>query len=186
LSNNHVLANENRARRGTNILQPGGYDGGANPADKVGDLKDFVRLRRRHNLVDCAIASIDEGTDYNELETLGPIRGIRTTPLEEDEVVYKVGRTTGITEAKVTATELDQVKVSFDTGDLEFDSQSEIAPTGSEPFSLGGDSGSLIVDSQNRAIGLLFAGNDVDATYANDIRLVLRELKVNLESRNTE
>ena len=182
LSNNHVLANENRARRGVNILQPGGFDGGTNPADKVGDLKDYVRLKRRHHLVDCAIASIDEGVEYffNHLETLGPIRGIRTAPLEEDERVYKVGRTTGVTEGKVTATELDQVKVGFDIGDLEFDSQIEIAPTGSEPFSLGGDSGSLIVDSDNHAVGLLFAGNDVDATYANDIRLVLSELKVDL------
>ena len=49
-----------------------------------------------------------------------------------------------------------------------------------KPFSLGGDSGSLILDSKRRAVALLFAGNDVDATFANPIQEVLDSLKVQL------
>ncbi len=182
LSNNHVLANENKARRGANILQPGKFDNGRNPRDKIGDLVDFVRLKKKGNLVDCATATIDAGLEYffNHLETLGPITGVRNSPMEEGETVFKVGRTTGVTQGKVSAIEVDQLKVGFDIGDLTFDSQIEIEPVGNEPFSLGGDSGSLIVDSRRKAVGLLFAGNDVDATYANDIHNVLDALNVDL------
>jgi hypothetical protein len=182
LSNNHVLANENRARIGANILQPGKADGGLNPKDKVGDLAKFIRLRKTGNLVDCAMASIDEGLEYfyNELESLGPITGVRNDPLEDGEPVFKVGRTTGVTEGRVSAVEVDRLRVSFDLGTLEFDNQIEIEPVGNKPFSLGGDSGSLIVDSQRKAVGLLFAGNDIDSTYANDIHNVLSALQVNL------
>jgi S1-C subfamily serine protease len=182
LSNNHVLANENRARVGANIIQPGDADGGKNPRDKVGDLKQFVPLRKKGNLVDCAMATIDEGLDYlfNELESLGPIRGVRNDPVEDGETVFKVGRTTGVTEGRVSAIEVDRVRVNFDMGVIEFDSQIEIEPVGNAPFSLGGDSGSLIVDSKRQAVGLLFAGNDIDVTYANEIHNVLAALNVDL------
>lgn len=45
LSNNHVLANSNDARRGDPILQPGTVDGGQFPADQIADLDDFVPIR---------------------------------------------------------------------------------------------------------------------------------------------
>jgi len=44
LSNNHVLANENRGKRGDQVLQPGDLDGGVDPGDAVATLDDFVRL----------------------------------------------------------------------------------------------------------------------------------------------
>lgn len=44
LSNNHVLANSNDARRGDAILQPGPYDGGRFPDDHIADLEDFVSI----------------------------------------------------------------------------------------------------------------------------------------------
>lgn len=66
-------------------------------------------------------------------------------------------------------------------GTIVFNGQVEISPSSANrPFSLGGDSGSLIVDSRNRAVALLFAGNDVDATFANPIGEVLDALKVDL------
>lgn len=45
LSNNHVLANSNDARRGDPILQPGAADGGQFPADHIADLEDFMLIR---------------------------------------------------------------------------------------------------------------------------------------------
>jgi len=94
--------------------------------------------------------------------------------------VYKVGRTTGITEGRVGATELDGLVVGFDQGGVSFDGQIQIKATGSKPFSQGGDSGSLIVDAQRRAVALLFAGNGVDSTFANPIATVLDKLKIDL------
>lgn len=44
LSNNHVLANSNCAKKGDNILQPGPHDGGSDE-DSVGKLVDFIPIR---------------------------------------------------------------------------------------------------------------------------------------------
>ena len=183
LSNNHVLANENNAKKGDSIIQPGIADGGSEPRDVVGALINFVKLSKTNvNFVDCAIASIDEDMEYflSHLESLGPINGIRTAPLDEGDTVFKVGRTTGVTEGRVAAIEVDQVEIGFDMGIIRFDNQIEIEPIGNAPFSLGGDSGSLIVDSDLNAVGLLFAGNDIDTTFANPIQTVLDELGVSL------
>src|SRR4051812_20964705 len=42
LSNNHVLANESKGKKGDPVLQPGAIDGGEGPEDKVGTLLRFV------------------------------------------------------------------------------------------------------------------------------------------------
>ena len=189
LSNNHVLANENKGKKGDAVLQPGAIDGGVNPGDKVGELLRFVRLKREGtNLVDCALATIGSSVEYDTrtLTGLGKLAGLGDAILAEDDAVRKVGRTTGKTEGRVTAFELDDVVIQFDTGLLRFDNQVEIEGAGDTPFSLGGDSGSLIVDADRRAVGLLFAGGDQGGTngkgltYANPLRTVLDALKVDL------
>lgn len=111
---------------------------------------------------------------------MGALKGLRTTPVEEGEIVFKVGRTTGLTQGRVSAFEVDDVWVGYDMGEIGFDQQIEIEPLEDAPFSLGGDSGSLIVDDDLRAVGLLFAGNDVDVTYANPIQTVLQTLGAQL------
>ncbi len=182
LSNNHVLANENRGRRGDPVIQPGKADGGRNPRDVIGELHKFQPLKRRDNVMDAATATLSEGAEYlyDWLDGVGAITGVRCGPLQIGETVFKVGRTTGTTEGRISAIEVDDLVVGFDMGDIVFNGQIEIAPADNKPFSLGGDSGSLIVDSEQRAIGLLFAGNDVDATFANPIAEVLDALDVNL------
>src|SRR3546814_2151337 len=58
LSNNHVLANENRAKVGDAILQPGPYDGGRRRADRIGALLDFAPPKPgAENLGDVALRS---------------------------------------------------------------------------------------------------------------------------------
>jgi hypothetical protein len=189
LSNNHVLANENKARKGDAILQPGHFDGGQNPAQKVGELLRFVRLKKAGaNLVDCAVASIDGDIKFDQrtLTGLGKLAGLGDAVLAENDAVGKVGRTTGTTKGRVSAFELDNVAVEYDIGVLKFDNQIEIESTDSSPFSQGGDSGSLIVDTNRRAVALLFAGSDQGGsngqglTFANPIRSVLDALKVDL------
>lgn len=189
LSNNHVLANENRSRRGDPILQPGSYDRGRNPADVVGTLFRPVRLKTRgSNLLDCAVASVRDSTRYNvrDFRGLGRLAGLGGPILVEGVEVAKVGRTTGVTRGRVTAFELDNVVVRYDLGNLRFDGQIEIEGTGESPFSDGGDSGSLILDDDMLGVGLLFAGSDHGGTngqgltYANPLAKVLDALNVAL------
>lgn len=64
LSNNHVLANSNAASPGDAVLQPGPFDGGTDPADRIATVTRFIPitfnpptpLASQNNLVDCAIA----------------------------------------------------------------------------------------------------------------------------------
>lgn len=189
LSNNHVLANENKGKVGDAILQPGVADGGTNPADHVASLEPFTRLKKTgSNRVDCACGKPSAGIGYDSrtLHRLGKLSGIGSEFLDEGTEVAKVGRTTGLTRGRVTAFELDNVIVQFDIGFLRFDDQFEVEGAGDDPFSRGGDSGSLVVDADLRAVGLLFAGGEVGGengqglTFVNPIRSVLDALKVDL------
>jgi hypothetical protein len=189
LSNNHVLADENRYPRGRPITQPGGLDGGSPTADRVAKLTRFVRLETgQANLVDGAIAKLNSTiqADAHKLKGIGTLAGQRAGGLEVGDVVHKVGRTTGVRHGRVTAFELDGVLVEYDIGVLSFDDQVEIEGSGSRSFSDAGDSGSLIVDDQMLAAALLFAGGDHGGsngkglTYANPIAAVLQALKVKL------
>jgi len=189
LSNNHVLANENDAKAGDAILQPGKFDGGRKPANVVATLLKFVKLKvTSTNLVDCAAAMPSDGIAINEkkLGRFGLLKGLGSEFLDEGTIVRKVGRTTGETTGRVTAFELDNVVVDYDIGNLRFDNQLEIEGTGTKAFSDGGDSGSLIFDEGNLGVGLLFAGgdsggsNNMGLTYANPLKAVLDALKVDL------
>ncbi len=190
LSNNHVLANENRGRRDDPVLQPGAYDGGRAPQDRVGGLAELVRLSKsRVNYVDAALATIDDGVRFTPgtLRGQGKLKGVLADPVDVDEIVAKLGRTTGYTRGRVTAFELDNVVVGYDAGNLRFDDQIEIEGAGSGPFSDGGDSGSVIFTaSGHEAVALLFAGGDTGGsngaglTYANPIATVLRRLRAEL------
>lgn len=57
LSNNHVLANSNDASIGDAILQPGPYDGGMNPADKIAELAEFVPITYSSSSSSCAVVN---------------------------------------------------------------------------------------------------------------------------------
>jgi hypothetical protein len=60
LSCNHVLANENAGTAGDVIVQPGTIDGGSSPADNIATLTRFVTINATGNVVDCAIATVDD------------------------------------------------------------------------------------------------------------------------------
>ena len=191
LTNNHVIANENANALGSPVVQPGTLDGGKYPADLVGELGKVVKLRKTAtNFVDAAVGDIYEDIDYNpeRIGNLGNLSGLGNVfDLPFQATVYKVGRTTGQTQGRITAFDIDNVRVEYDMGVLRFDNQIEIEGTGKRAFSDSGDSGSLIVDEDLEAIGLLFAGGDVGGsngkglTYANPIETVLDALKVDLE-----
>ena len=67
LSNNHVLSDENRARIGDPVLQPGPYDFGT-IEDQVATLSDFIPIRfaGEENRLDCALALLGPAGEVGE------------------------------------------------------------------------------------------------------------------------
>ncbi len=191
LSNNHVLADENRGRQGDAILQPGDRDGGMNPDSIVAELASFLELSLIDaNFFDAAVAVLDSQTGFDQatlhgLPDIAALRGLRPQ-LEDNIPVAKVGKTTAATRGRVTAFGVDNLRVDFDISELCFDDQVEIEGDGARPFSQGGDSGSLVVDFDGLGLGLLFAGSDAQhssgtgLSYANPLPALLEELKVDL------
>jgi len=179
LSNNHVLADENRLPINSPIFQPGLLDGGNPNTDQVARLSAFAQLQTTSaNLVDCAIAEVDDASLVtNSILMIGTPLG--TAPASRDMVVHKFGRTTGYTVGRITAINA-HVTVNYDLGSLVFRNQIIIKGLNNQLFSDNGDSGSLIVErSTRRAVGLLFAGSATD-TIANHIGEVFQSMNVRL------
>lgn len=177
LSNNHVLANSNSAAFGDPILQPGPADNGIVPQDAFAELIGFVPLDPSGvNYVDAAVGRISPGTYIDTTYAGNPLGSPVQAELGLE--VWKVGRTTGITQGVVTAVAMDDVAVQFGSSTLYFDDQIEIAGT-SGPFSAGGDSGSLIMDTTGNPVALLFAGSGRNGrTFGNPIDTVLQNLDI--------
>ena len=175
LSNNHVLANENRGVQGDPILQPGRFDGGKEDKDVIAKLDSFSRVEMEEtNTVDAALALPFDARDVTpEILNLGRIRGTRAADLEEK--VMKSGRTTRVTNGVVQDVSAT-LRVGYATGSYLFTDQMIIqGDKGS--FSAGGDSGAVIMDYQGNAVGLLFAGSPF-FTVANKIDNVQKALGV--------
>jgi hypothetical protein len=186
LSNNHVLAAENRSRVGDYIYQPGKYDGGTS-RDKIGNLKAFQRLvkrnqritnphlRRRvnYNLEDSAIAKVTNRKFANDsIKDIGKIVGFNHNP-RVGLAVQKTGRTTGHTRGRVIGIHAT-VYVNYSMGTLIFKDQIL-----TNAMSQGGDSGSLLLDNNRKAVGLLFAGSN-SITVHNYIKYPVRKYRLSL------
>lgn len=135
-----------------------------------------LRLQRlpsdKTNLVDCAIARpLNEDDVSAEILEIGRVAG--TAEAELGMRVKKSGRTTGVTEGRITA--MDAV-VEVDYGGKTAVFRQQIV---ADAMSKGGDSGSLILDETNRAVGLLFAGS-TKTTLMNPIESVLKLLDLSL------
>jgi len=179
LSNNHVLADENKLAAGAPIFQPGLLDGGNIATDQIATLTRFVTLETQQpNTVDCAIAKVTNGNIVsNDVLYIGAPQG--TTDAGLDMSVHKFGRTTSYTVGTVTSVDTD-VTVQYDIGNISFTGQIIIVGTGRKSFSAAGDSGSLILQrGTNKGVALLFAGSK-SHTIANHISDVLKALGVTL------
>src|SRR5699024_4578819 len=74
LSNNHVIADSDRATTGDVIVQPGPADGGAGPGDRIGLLDRVVSLdATTPAFVDAATAALDDDVDVEPDHPAGPI-----------------------------------------------------------------------------------------------------------------
>ncbi len=183
LSNNHVLADCNRAQLGSPILQPGAYDGGTDPADRLATLDRFIPIQfapqtpveRHNNVVDCALGAVDFQDATREQHFSGAPRAWRRKAnVSVGDLVKKTGRTTNISFGRIIATDVT-IDVGYGTaGTARFKDQ--VLTTS---ISAGGDSGSLVTSLDNVATGLLFAGSSV-VTVANHIENVRALLRVEI------
>ncbi len=189
LSNNHVYADENAGPIGVNVLQPGPYDGGVNPADAIGTLSDFqpIYFDGAPNTIDAAIAVSSASLLGNSTPSGGyGTPKTATASARINAPVKKYGRTTGLTKGKIWAINAT-VNVGYSAGTAKFVNQIIISP-GS--FSAGGDSGSLIVldstkknnTNDRQPVGLLFAGSS-SVTIACPIDLVLSRFGVTIDGQ---
>jgi hypothetical protein len=208
LSNNHVLAAINSGQIGDATLQPGPYDGGTDPADRIGTLFDYETLNLGFNqygvpppsnVMDAAIAlstttALDNSTPTDDgYGTPNPlIYGDANNDTLFDNpaallnlAVQKYGRTTKLTKGQVTEVAVT-IDVCYDIFCLSigrFNDQVGVCCAG---FSDGGDSGSLIVsdDANRNPVALLFAG-DGTRTYGNRIDFVLRRFHVSIDGSSS-
>jgi len=159
LSNNHVLANINRASVGDPILQPGPADGGL-LSDAIAQLTRFVVLEMdpaKSNLVDAALAKLNEGAMdlLPEICCIGPIGGLANAVAGMEVRMH--GRTSGLIQGVISDESVD-AKVGTDRKDPEafivFDNQIRVdfaSPCGA------GDSGAMVVGADGQgAVGLFF------------------------------
>jgi len=178
LSNNHVLANSNNAFIGDPILQPGRFDGGLNPRDRIARLSRFVPIRFMRpplipvNFVDAAIAEGQFSDLDREIYWIGYVKGVRTVRI--GQIVQKTGRTTNYTTGRVTTINAT-INVNYGGGRVARFARQIITTN----MSRGGDSGSLLCDMNENACGLLFAGSS-RVTVHNNIFFVIRFLRIRI------
>lgn len=194
LSNNHILADSNRGRKGHAILQPASMDGGKESEDTIALLEDYVPLKwsggflgsflggflgrllpfkKHRNRADCAIAKpLREGDVADEIHLVG--RPEETVEAYVDQRVLKSGRTTGLTKGEVTHIDAT-LNVSYGEGRSAVFEGQVLASKMSD----AGDSGSVVVDRQRRAVGLLFAGSETVSVFS-EMQDVLSLLKVEI------
>jgi hypothetical protein len=199
LSNNHILANSNKAQPGDAILQPGPHDGGT-LADQIGALEQFIPVgfglsagcgcspitfllrllglaqprinEPGNNTVDCAIARPLSADLVNaDILNIGIPSGVGTATLGTP--VQKSGRTSGLTSGEITQLDVT-VSVLYGSQIAVFKNQLMTSAR-----SEGGDSGSAVLDMNRQVVGLLFAGSTT-TTIMNPIQFVLDALQVQI------
>jgi hypothetical protein len=188
VSNNHVLAAEDRGVDGDVILHPAFADRGTTTNNVIAALcGDYPRLSGGTAGVDCAFALLRTDLQYDPVSLQ---MGYRLRPVAAPEdgqrAVAKVGRSTLRTHGRIISFELTPVDVYYGLGVVRFTSQIEIESSSPTPFSRPGDSGSVIFGTEGNALGLLYANSAVGGawksglTYAHPLNAVLNALGVTL------
>ena len=194
LSNNHVLADQNKARNGQSIVQPGLADVQClrAPSNEVATFSRAIKLKfgsgknvGGKNFVDAAIAAIQPGEVSPQILFIGDIAGSVDDAPVIGMAVQKMGRTTCLTAGVIAQLDANFVVNYSDTKKpklAKFVNQIVVTGTNKQ-FGGPGDSGSLIVTDDNcpQAVALLFAGSaDGLLTFANPISEVLSRLSVSM------
>jgi hypothetical protein len=122
LSNNHVLADQDRLPPGSPIFQPGLMDSGHTNSDQIAELTKAVTLEvEGPNHVDCAIARLlKPSLASKEILFIGAPQGIAEAQV--DMTVHKFGRSSGYTVGRISSVNTD-VTLSYDVGQITFANQ---------------------------------------------------------------
>jgi len=189
LSNNHVVAGENRGQRGKDaILQQGA--GARTSALHAAELTEFIDLKDSPpgaipamsnviwNDVDAGVAQLRSKVRHRQAylpaRTAASPMGHDTAQLGDK--VHKVGRTTGLTYGEITQIAVQVGPIDYSLpGPCWFRDCMLIEGLNGTTFADHGDSGSAIVRDDGKVLGLLFAGTD-SQTYACGIDNVLSQL----------
>jgi len=188
LSNNHVLAGENRGIRGHDrILQAGGPSFVA--AELIAVLSEYVDLRFSPpgatlqagtailNEVDAGIAVLEPSISFSQAYL--PSRQLTapeaTASARPGDRVFKIGRTTGLTFGEVTDIGTIVGPIPYGPGQCWFRRSIVIEGVDGTLFADKGDSGAVIMRPNGEVIGLLYAGNGRQI-YACPINAVLQRL----------
>jgi hypothetical protein len=181
LSCSHVFGLLTAAQYGDPIVAPA-------PADEGSLLTTLGRYLRsaplyldgqRWSRADASAAWCRPDTCEAAVAGLGAAAGVRCPDdISLHEPVWKVGRTTGLTEGHIIAVGA-QVRVDYSS--LGFTGAtallSDVIMT--SPMCAYGDSGSLLMDADERAVGLLFGGTTAVTLY-NAMPGVLADLRLRL------
>ena len=196
LSNNHILANLNKANIDDVIRHPGKVDGGVQD-NQFATLENFIPIALSNgvNSVDCAWAKLQN--QQSQIDRTGIHDSVGTTvsnmlsnapvPPMPGQQVVKVGRTTGYTNGIIDVVNTNNLIVGYAGGvSARFDGQLVINSLSKLRFSEPGDSGSLILTDSFQPLGLLFGGalnggyENSGRTYANPIQTVLSQLNLRI------
>ncbi|MDI6859764.1 MAG: hypothetical protein QMC85_04645 [Methanocellales archaeon] len=208
LSNAHVFTPDPMEETETrDIVQPGPYDGGSLPDDKIGDLTDYIAIKPEEEELSCLLARsiarflnsvsrllrrksrfkvITLGKEKNKVDCA------IATPLSPDIVkreILGIGVPRGTAEGKLgmnikksgrtTGLTTGKIRLLNATVRVQYGSKTAIFEDQlvAEIMSKGGDSGSAVLDEDNRICGLLFAGSDT-MSIINKISHVEKLLRV--------
>ena len=202
----HVLGMVNAAVVGREqdadaIIRPGVPDGPKSVASRVGYLKDYSYLshyqkRARKvitpNLEDVGLVIFDDDIEHDEVNLVpnpqdDQKRKRVTGVVRTEEIlaycgtkVYKIGRTSGLTEGTFSGIETAQCSIKLPDGLVYiYTNVLQIAAPPGKIFSESGDSGALVYTQDLKGLGLIIGGNDRFA-WASPLAVCLETVSAQL------
>jgi hypothetical protein len=183
LSNSHVLANSGTGKAGDAILQAAIFDGGAQPADVLCELTEWVPFKfgddTFENFVDAAIAKVKTADVTSRVNLIGVApKGVGTV-VRRGMKVKKVGRTTDLTSGEITDVDFRTslpYPLPDKSGTGNVGMRDQVLCT---RYTAGGDSGAAVFNSKNQIVGLHFAGTPSTSIF-NRITHVLDALDLEI------
>lgn len=203
-SASHVLSINNTADEGDIIIAPGHPDGPKSNKARCGSLDRFIYLthysksdRPGVNSICCpdvALVQLDPNARHeipNTTWVLEPKSGAKRLRikgiLDKDgliersgEKVYKIGRSTGLTEGTLDIVGLQRQAISLPDNRLYlYTDVITVERSGRKSFSEAGDSGALVYTADGYGIGFIIGGTE-DISFVSPMDVCLREIEAEL------
>jgi hypothetical protein len=168
---------------GSEVIQPGGIDGGRTPTDVIGYFTKYLPLGSRApvaNLV--GLARIKPGVAFETaIPDIGALRGVHDP--RSGALVRMWGRTSKLATGKILLVDMSFTMPSPRPADKGA-AVAFVNAIGASAMSKAGDGGALVVDEEGYAIGVVVADSETTTILA-PIQQVLRSLGVQLCTMDT-